>query len=302
MRVLRLATRRSPLALVQAQFVQERLRQCGVESELVPIVTHGDRDHEAPLEAIGGQGVFAVEVQRAVLDGAADVAVHSAKDLPSATPAGLDLVCVPERRDAADVLVGRSLAGLGPGATVATGSPRRRALLLERRPDLRIVGLRGNMATRLALPGRDGVDAVVAAMAALERLGAHGLVSERLDPSWFVPQVGQGALALESRADDAETRDVLAPINEPAAFTALSAERAFLRELGSGCSIPAGAYATLSGDVVLLSAVMLAVDGTTSVRATLEGRDPRELGRGLALLLRDEMDGGSLPGWEARRG
>jgi hydroxymethylbilane synthase len=167
MRVLRLATRRSPLALAQAQFVQERLRRCGVESELVPIVTHGDRDHEAPLEAIGGRGVFAVEVQRAVLDGTADVAVHSAKDLPSATPAGLDLVCVPERRDAADVLVGRSLAGLGPGATVATGSPRRRALLLERRPDLRIVGLRGNMATRLALPGRDGVDAVVAAMAAL---------------------------------------------------------------------------------------------------------------------------------------
>jgi hydroxymethylbilane synthase len=188
MRVLRLATRRSPLALAQAQFVQERLRRCGVESELVPIVTHGDRDHEAPLEAIGGRGVFAVEVQRAVLDGTADVAVHSAKDLPSATPAGLDLVCVPERRDAADVLVGRSLAGLGPGATVATGSPRRRALLLERRPDLRIVGLRGNMATRLALPGRDGVDAVVAAMAALERLEADGLVSERLDPSWFVPR------------------------------------------------------------------------------------------------------------------
>ena len=173
MRVLRLATRRSPLALVQAQFVQERLRQCGVESELVPIVTLGDRDHEAPLEAIGGRGVFAVEVQRAVLDGAADVAVHSAKDLPSTTPAGLDLVCVPERRDAADVLVGRSLAGLGPGATVATGSPRRRALLLERRPDLRIVGLRGNMATRLALPGRDGVDAVVAAMAARTLRGAR---------------------------------------------------------------------------------------------------------------------------------
>ncbi len=302
MRVLRLATRRSPLALAQAQLVQERLRRSGVESEFVHIVTRGDRDHVAPLEEIGGLGVFAVEVQRAVLDGAADVAVHSAKDLPSSTPDGLNLVCVPERRDAADVLVGRSLAGLGPGATVATGSPRRRALLLERRPDLRIVGLRGNMGTRLALPGRDGVDAVVAAMAALERLEEVGLVSERLDPSWFVPQVGQGAIALESRADDGETRDALAPINEPDALTALTAERAFLHELGAGCSIPAGAYATLSGDTVSLSAVMLAVDGSSSIRATLEGSDPSELGRELALLLRDEMDGGSLPGWEVRRG
>ena len=123
--------------------------------------------------------------------------MHSAKDLPSATPDGLELACVPERRDPADVLVGRSLAGLGPGATVATGSPRRRALLLERRPDLRVVGLRGNMATRLVDAGRDGVDAVVAAAAALERLGEHELVAERLDPAWFVPQVGQGALALE---------------------------------------------------------------------------------------------------------
>ncbi|HEY5438796.1 MAG TPA: hypothetical protein VIJ99_07835, partial [Acidimicrobiales bacterium] len=156
MSALRLATRRSPLALAQAVIVQARLATLGIESELVHIETTGDRDVSVSLESIGGQGVFAVEVQRAVLDGTADVAVHSAKDLPSTTPPGLTIVCVPERRDPADVLVGRSLAGLGPGATVATGSPRRRALLLERRPDLRIVGLRGNMATRFAKAGHDG--------------------------------------------------------------------------------------------------------------------------------------------------
>ncbi|MEO9180051.1 MAG: hydroxymethylbilane synthase, partial [Acidimicrobiales bacterium] len=181
MSMLRLATRCSPLALAQAAIVQSRLADHGIVSEFVHIETAGDRDSSAPLELIGGLGVFAVEVQRAVLDGTADVAVHSAKDLPSTTPTGLTIACVPERRDPADVLIGRSLAGLGPGATVATGSPRRRALLLERRPDLRIVGLRGNMATRFAMAGRDGVDAVVAAAAALERLGEHRLLSERLD-------------------------------------------------------------------------------------------------------------------------
>src|ERR1019366_171507 len=147
---LRLATRKSPLALVQARFVQRRLGEKGFESVLVLIDTKGDRDLEVDLATIAGQGVFTVEIQRALLDGRADVAVHSAKDLPSTTPEGLALVSVPERLDPADVLIGRSLAGLGPGATVATGSPRRRALLLERRPDLQVVALRGNMATRFA--------------------------------------------------------------------------------------------------------------------------------------------------------
>jgi hydroxymethylbilane synthase len=240
---LRLATRRSPLALLQAEFVRALLAAHGVDTELVSMHTSGDRDLSAPLSSLGGQGVFAVEVQRAVIEGRADVAVHSAKDLPSTTLDGLVLASVPERRDPVDVLVGRSLAGLGPGATVATGSPRRRALLLERRPDLRIVELRGNMATRLATPGTNGVDAVVAAAAALERLDKRDLCAERLDPTWFVPQVGQGAIALEARVDDAPTLSLLALINDVSAMTALMAERAFLRELGTGCSIPAGAHA-----------------------------------------------------------
>jgi hydroxymethylbilane synthase len=297
MSVLRLATRRSPLATTQAGIVRARLFARGVDAELVFVETIGDRHHEASLADIGGEGVFAVEVQRTVLDGDADVAVHSAKDLPSATPDGLTWAGVPERRDAADVLVGRSLAGLGPGATVATGSPRRRALLLERRPDLRVVGLRGNMARRLAAAGRDGVDAVVAAAAALERLGEEARVAERLDPSWFVPQVGQGAIAVETRGDDSSTLAALREIVDPVATVAVEAERAFLRELGTGCSIPAGAHATVEGAVITLSAVMVAIDGSRSVRAIMSAADARDLGRRLAGHLRDERGGGDLPGW-----
>jgi hydroxymethylbilane synthase len=294
---LRLATRHSPLAVKQAESVRARLKAIGHDADFVFVETSGDQRDAAPLAVIGGRGVFAVEVQRAVLSGEADVAVHSAKDLPSVTPEGLYFAGVSERRDAADVLVGRSLAGLGPGATVATGSPRRRALLLERRPDLRVVELRGNMARRLATAGRDGVDAIVAAAAALERLDELGRVDERLDPSWFIPQVGQGAIALEARAHDVTIRAIVEGVLDPAASLAVEAERAFLRELGTGCSIPAGAHATLSNAHLTLSAVMVAIDGSASVRETYGGADPLELGRRLAIRLRDDLGGGDLPGW-----
>jgi hydroxymethylbilane synthase len=296
---LRLATRQSPLALVQARYVQRRLAEKGVESELVLINTKGDRNVDVELAAIAGQGVFTVEIQRALLDGRADVAIHSAKDLPSTTSEGLTLVSVPERLDPADVLVGRSLAGLGPGATVATGSPRRKALLLERRPDLQVVALRGNMATRLAAAGQNGVDAIVAAKAALERLGEERLVSERLDPMWFVPQVAQGALALEARTDDVAARDALLSINHEPALREVLAERAFLSELGAGCSIPAGANAESHGESLTLRGVMISTNGTQSVRAELTSGDAWELGTDLARLLRDNMGGGALLGWKA---
>src|ERR1700677_2160321 len=269
---LRLATRRSPLALIQSRYVQQRLAELGTDSELVLVETRGDREKDVELSTLGGQGVFAVEIQRALLWNEADVAVHSAKDLPSATPKGLALVSVPQRLDPADVLVGRSLAGLGPGATVATGSPRRRALLLERRPDLEVIPLRGNMATRLGVAGKNGVDAVVAAMAALERMEESTLVSERLDPLWFVPQVGQGALALEARSDDDKTCQALDAISDVAAFKAVRAERAFLGELGAGCSIPGGASADVENGTITLRGVMLAPDGTKSVRGEVVDR------------------------------
>lgn len=294
---LRLATRRSPLAIAQAESVAARLVGAGYAAELVEVVTRGDREASAPIAQIGGEGAFAAEVQRAVLDGHADVAVHSAKDLPSLTPEGLTLAAVPERRDPADALVGSTLARLGPGATVATGSPRRRALLLSRRPDLRVVGLRGNMDRRLGAAGRDGVDAVVVAAAALERLARVEDVAERLDPAWFTPQVGQGAIAVEAREDDAPTRHALHAIDDATAHAAVAAERAFLAELGAGCSAPLGAYATLEGEVVRLSAVMLALDGEACARGELAGVDPRAVGAALARHLRDDRGGAGLAGW-----
>ena len=295
---LRLATRRSPLALIQARSIQARLAAKGVVSELVEVDTKGDQHRDTPLSEMGGQGVFALEVQASVLRGEADVAVHSAKDLPSQTMAGLSLVCVPERLDASDVLVGRSLAGLGPGATVATGSPRRRALLLARRPDLNIVELRGNMARRLDQVGNNGVDAIVSAVAALARLGFADKIAERLDPDWFTPQVGQGALALETRVDDYASIELLNTIDDTVAHQALLAERAFLRELGLGCTIPAGAWAQASGSEWKIRAVMLSTDGSTTLRSELSGADPEILGRNAAIDLRDTQGGANLPGWK----
>jgi hydroxymethylbilane synthase len=293
--MLRLASRRSPLAMVQATYVAERLASIGVASEIVPLETQADQQLDVPIASFGGQGAFAVEIQRAVLDGRADVAVHSAKDLPSVTPEGLVFACVPERVDARDALVGRSLEGLGPGATVATGSPRRRAFLLERRPDLTIVELRGNMATRLSHVGY-GVDAIVAAAAALERLDLSDMVAQYLDPTWFVPQVGQGALALECRADDDDTRAHLIELHDVLAGREILAERAFLRELGAGCSLPVAAHATARADQVHVSAVMAHRDGVRSVRAERNGDDPEALGTALAAYLRDERGGAALVG------
>ena len=297
MSVLRLGTRRSPLALAQASYVAARLDTHGVESRIVEVETSGDRRRDEALSSLGGQGIFAIEIQRALLDGEVDVAVHSAKDLPSTSPDGLVLACVPERRDAADVLVGRALAGLGPGATVATGSPRRRALLLERRPDLNVVELRGNMATRLARAGRD-VDAVIAAAAALERLGESDLIAERLDPEWFVPQVGQGALALETREDDEATRASLSLIDDEYAHITIRAERSFLQTLEAGCTVPAGAHARHIAGTISLSGVMLASDGSLSVRAVMSGDDPEALGASLATHLADDRQGRLLAGWQ----
>lgn len=299
MSVVRLATRRSPLALAQAEFVRARLADQGVDAVLVTVETTGDRQRDRPLTDVAGTGVFAVEVQSLVLRGDADVAVHSAKDLPSTTPPGLTLASVPERRDPADVLVGRSMAGLGPGARVATGSPRRRALLLERRPDLDVVGLRGNMSTRLDAIHHDGIDAVVAAAAALERLGWSDRIAERLDVDWFIPQVGQGALALEARDDDEETRVVVASISDDSAAQCLRAERSFLRELGAGCTIPAAAHATWVGDELSLRALMAAHDGGRVLRWMALGTDPESLGVRVARQLRDEMGGANLQGWVA---
>ena len=238
---LRLATRGSPQALTQARAVAHAITlTTGLDAELIPIKTTGDRDQSVALHTIGGQGVFVKEIQQAVLDGRADIAVHSAKDLPSETPAGLVIGAFCERRDPADGLIGSTLTGLPNGATVATGSVRRRAQLAAERPDLSFVELRGNIARRLEqIPERG---AIVMAVAALEVLGMTELIAERLDPARFVPAVGQGCVAVECRDGDGATAAALAVIDDAPTRHAVVVERAFLRELGSGCSLPVGAH------------------------------------------------------------
>jgi hydroxymethylbilane synthase len=285
---LRLATRGSPLALAQTSAVIARLAGAGVDAVAVVVDTEGDRRGDVALAELAGRGVFTKEVQAAVLDGRADVAVHSAKDLPALTPHGLVLAAVPERADPADALVGASLGALGPGATVATGAPRRRALLLAERPDLHVVGLRGNIATRLAALETGRVEAVVVAVAALERLGLAARIAERLDPVRFVPQVGQGALALECSAAS-DVLDALTHVDDACTHRELDCERAFLAELGVGCDVPGGAHATWTQAATTVRGVLMTEDGAVVVRGTETHEHPDEAGRALASRLRDAL-------------
>jgi len=246
--VLRVATRGSAQARTQAKVAAEQVRRAGagIEVELVLIETTGDQRPDVPLHTIGGQGVFVKEVQQAVLDGRADLAVHSAKDLPSTPTAGLEIGAFAARRDPRDALIGCRFNDLSPGATVATGSVRRRAQLAAMRPDLQFVELRGNIHTRLGKIPEDG--AIVMAMAALEVLGIVDELSATtpVDPvavEVMVPQVGQGAVAVECRSGDTAARQALAAIDDLATRQAVECERAFLAELGSGCSLPVGAHA-----------------------------------------------------------
>lgn len=269
---MRLATRGSPLARWQAEWVARRLP----DAELVIVETTGDRRQDVSLTEIGGQGVFVKEVQAAVLDGQADAAVHSAKDLPSVTAPGLLLAAVGERGDPRDALVGSTLAGLPSGAVVATGSVRRRAQLAHLRPDLTFADLRGNIATRLAKA--EGFDAVVMAVAALERLGMGDRIAEALDPATMVPQAAQGAIAVECRDDDEATITALRTIDHGPTRRAVDAERAFLATLGGGCTLPVGAYA--EGDTLV--GLIASFDGRICLRHELRGDDPQALGRAVA--------------------
>jgi hydroxymethylbilane synthase len=297
---LRVATRGSALARWQADHVAALLRAVdpGLDVELVVVETGGDRRLDVPIWELGGKGVFVKEIQTAVLEGHAHVAVHSAKDLPSATPDGLVIAGVPERADVRDALVGGRLADLPEGAVVATGSLRRRAQLAHARPDLRFEGVRGNMATRVDRAGRDGVDAVVVAAAALDRLGWGERIAERLDVDVVLPQVGQAALAVECRADDDDIRCVLERIEHGPTRRAVDAERGFLAELGGDCSLPAAAYATIAGDGLRIRGLVATVDGVTVVRHEVSGPATAgaALGRSVARHLLDEQGGAALLG------
>lgn len=250
-RPLRIATRGSAQARRQAELAAEHLTSAsGRDVELVFVQTTGDVRQDVPLHQIGGQGVFVKEVQRAVLDGRADLAAHSAKDLPSLPAEGLRIAAFTQRRSPWDVLIGRPLAELAEGATVATGSVRRRAQLGLLRPDLRFVELRGNIQTRLEKIPDDG--AIVMAEAALQILGLEDRLASRFTLAEMVPQAGQGCVALECREDDEDTAAVLGRVDHLLTRRCVEAERAFLATLGSGCSLPVGAYAEPDGPGVVL--------------------------------------------------
>ncbi len=299
---VRLATRGSPLALWQARRVAELLEERGVATSLVVVETEGDRRTDIPIQSLGGQGIFVKEVQAAVARGDADAAVHSAKDLPSAPEAlvpGLVLGAFPERADARDLLVGARLDSLPTGGLVATGSSRRRVQLANLRPDLLFTDLRGNLATRLAAV--DGVSAVVVAAAGADRLewsAPPGVDTEVLDPHLMLPQVGQGALAVECRADDRGTVTALSRIDDGRVRRAVVAERSFLAELGGGCTLPVGGHAVIDGSGVLTLTGMLASDdGRVVLRHAEGGDEPETLGRRVARYLLDDAGGWALGEW-----
>jgi hydroxymethylbilane synthase len=276
---LRAATRGSTLARRQTDLVAALL---GVEVLPVVVETAGDRRTDAQIWELGGQGAFVKEVQAAVLDGRADFAVHSAKDLPTSGPDGLVIAAVPPRADARDALVGRRLDAIPPGGRVATGSVRRRAQLTWLRPDLTFSGLRGNIETRLGKA--PNFDAIVVAAAALARLDRSSAAAQVLDPDLVLPQVGQGALAVECRADaPAEVRERLAAVDDPPSRRAVEAERAFLAAVGGGCDLPVAAYAVEQpGGTLHLTGLIATLDGSVVLRHGVVGGEPGALGRAVA--------------------
>ena len=251
------------------------------------VMTDGDRDRKTSLRELGGAdsgGLFTNQLQEELLVGRIDVAVHSLKDLPTSAPDGLAVT--PPRQDPRDALCGSTLAGLRPGARVGTGSARRVAQLLALRPDLEIVPIRGNVPPRLARL-KSGLDAVVLAAAGLRRLGLDDAITELLDPDTFPPSPGQGALAVQVRETDRELLEMLSSYGDPAADSAVRAERALLAELHGGCSVPIGAYATCIGAGLGLNAQVTSLDGRQRAAAAATGDDPERLGVHLAALLRE---------------
>ncbi len=294
---IRVATRGSALARWQANLVVQRL---AVPAELVIVSTQGDRDRTSAIHAIGGTGVFVKEVQEAVRRGDADIAVHSAKDLPAESAEGLAIGAVPERADVRDALVGAPLDDIPSGGVVGTGAVRRRAQIAALRPDLAFGELRGNVPTRVERAA--DFDAVVIAFAALQRLELVDVVAEVFDIDVMLPMVGQGALAVECRTDDTRVVAALAAIDVADAHVALTAERAYLRTLGGGCTMPCGAYAQVGSDGgVHLDALLASLDGTTMLRTEADGVDAESVGIAAARRILDDLGGTTLLETEGAR-
>ncbi len=298
-RPLRVGSRGSPLALIQDDeaISQLKTRHRGLEFEVVVVRTSGDANQTSPLAGMG-LGVFVSEIEERLLSGELDMAIHSLKDLPTRLPEGLTLGAILERRDPRDSLVNRwncPLSELPTGARIGTSSPRRAAQLHRYAPGVQVVPLRGNVETRLRKAGGDEADGAVLAAAGLARLKLEDHVAEHLSPQRFVPPPGQGALAVEIRADDRRVMDILKSIEHPATRFEVTAERAFLETLGGGCSLPVGAYARTMGHELLLTVFLSNPEGTRAFTAKVDGlkHDPLQLA-GDAYLAVAERGGADL--------
>jgi hydroxymethylbilane synthase len=283
MKSIRLATRGSLLALTQSGHVADAIRErTGVVVEIVVVRTRGDDVTDRPLAQVGGKGLFTKEIEEALLAGDADIAVHSMKDMPTEQPEGLVFGAVPRREDPRDVLIGANLADLRPGAVVGTGSARRVVQLRALRPDLDLRGIRGNVDTRIQKVVDGEFDAIVLAAAGVRRLGRASEISAMLDVDEMIPAVGQGALAVQARARDEVVLEVLSHIHDPEAALCVEAERAFLRAISGGCSVPAACHAQLLDDRLIVSGMFAGDHGLRRARMDGPRTDAVRLGESVA--------------------
>lgn len=286
---LRIATRKSPLALWQAEHVKTRLMEAheGLNVELITFTTKGDKILDTPLAKIGGKGLFVKELETALLEGKADIAAHSIKDVPMEFPEGLFLSTILEREESCDALVSNnydSVQSLPEGAIVGTCSLRRKSQLLSKRPDLIIKDLRGNVNSRLKKLDKGDYDAIILACAGLVRLDMANRIKQRISSSWILPAVGQGAVGLESRVGDEETLKLLSVLQHDDTTDRVTAERALNRRLQGGCQVPIASYAMLDGDTLHLQALVGEPDGSLIVQGDISGHrsDAVQLGEKLA--------------------
>lgn len=292
-----LGTRGSKLALCQSEWFQSKVEEAAPEVRVVlkKIQTSGDKIVDVPLAKIGGKGLFVKEIEDALLAGEIDFAVHSMKDVPAELPDGLEILCVPPREDARDALISRAghvFQDLPLGATIGTASLRRQAQLLQVRPDLKIAMLRGNLDTRLRKLKEGQFDAIVLAAAGLHRLGWSETITEYLPPILSLPAIGQGALGIEGRTTDVFVRSILMRLTHEATHTTVTAERAFLRRLEGGCQVPIAAYATLSGEQLVIDGLVASVDGKTVLRDQIQGTHQQAHALGVQLAERLLIRGG----------
>jgi len=281
--VLIIGSRGSKLALWQANHVRSQIEQLGHECRIEVISTSGDRITNVPLKEVGNKGVFTKEIEEALLAGKVDIAVHSLKDMPTELPGGLQLTAIPEREDARDVMIGAKLADVPKGGLVGTGSLRRIAQLYSLRPDLKVESIRGNIDTRIRKLDEGGYQAIVLAAAGLNRLGLSDRIAEILPVESMCPAVGQGALAIETRADSGLAAEICKQLDHAPTRAAITAEREILMVLGGGCQVPIGAHAVVTGGRLHLRAIVIAPDASKVIRRELDGATADALGIGSAL-------------------